>query len=88
MLGLVLHHLRRDREAQESYWRAIALDPQFDEAYYNFGVLLRETAPAEAETLFLKLLRSIPTTPLLIGNLDGYTGSLIETMRRSFTFAR
>src|SRR5579872_5349667 len=45
MLGVVLRNLGRDCEAKESYRRAIALDPLFDEAYYNLGVLLRDTAP-------------------------------------------
>jgi tetratricopeptide (TPR) repeat protein len=61
MLGVVLRNLGRDSEAQESYRRAIALDPQFDEAYYNLGVLLRDTAPAEAEALFARVLEIDPT---------------------------
>jgi tetratricopeptide (TPR) repeat protein len=61
MLGVVLRNLGRDREAQESYRRAIALDPLFDEAYYNLGVLLRDTAPTEAEVLFAKVLEIDPT---------------------------
>jgi tetratricopeptide (TPR) repeat protein len=57
MLGVALRHLGRDGEAEESYRRAIELDPEFDEAYYNLGVLLRDTAPAEAESLFVKALQ-------------------------------
>jgi protein O-GlcNAc transferase len=60
LLGVVLRHLRRDAEAEESYRQAIALDPQFDEAYFNLGVLLRETNPQEAEALFRKALELDP----------------------------
>lgn len=60
LLGIALHNLKRDLEAEEAYRSAIRIDPKYEEAYYNLGVLLRDDRPSEAQTLFRKALELDP----------------------------
>ncbi|MEW6756012.1 MAG: tetratricopeptide repeat protein, partial [Candidatus Latescibacterota bacterium] len=46
--GVALRALGRAREAEESYRRALALDPRHAESWLNLGNLLRDGAQAEA----------------------------------------
>jgi tetratricopeptide (TPR) repeat protein len=52
VLGVALRNLGKDLEAEESCRRAIRIDPKYEEAYYNLGVLLRYDRPSEAQALF------------------------------------
>jgi superkiller protein 3 len=63
MLGVALERLGRRQEARASYLAALEIDPAFDEAYYNLGVLLRENDPAESEALFRRALECTPDYP-------------------------
>jgi tetratricopeptide (TPR) repeat protein len=56
LLGSVRLDLGKTEEARQSFQRALALDPQFDEAYYNLGVAYRDSDAREAEHLFRKAL--------------------------------
>ena len=60
MLGVALGALGRTAEARQSYLRAIEIDPEFEEAYYNLGVLLRGSDPRKAQELFAKALQLDP----------------------------
>lgn len=61
MLGVALNGLGRDEEACESYRKAIEIDPGFEEAYYNLGVLLRSNDPVQAQALLAKALQLDPS---------------------------
>jgi Flp pilus assembly protein TadD len=52
LLGVALRNNGKDFEAEEAYRRAIRLDPEYEEAYYNLGVLLKFDRPSEAQVLF------------------------------------
>ena len=52
LLGVALKNLGRDLEAENSYRNAIRIEPKYEEAYFNLGVLLRDDRPAEAQALF------------------------------------
>jgi Flp pilus assembly protein TadD len=60
MLGVSLSRLGRKDEAEASYREALSVDPQFDEAYYNLGVLLADSNPTAAAELFCKALSLDP----------------------------
>jgi Flp pilus assembly protein TadD len=49
LLGVALRNVGKDLEAEAAYRRAIRLDPKYEEAYYNLGVLLRDDRPSEAQ---------------------------------------
>jgi tetratricopeptide (TPR) repeat protein len=53
-LGAALCSLGRDEEAAGCFRRAVDLDPQYEEAYFNLGSILCETDPDQAELLFKK----------------------------------
>jgi tetratricopeptide (TPR) repeat protein len=56
LLGVALRNTGKGLEAEEAYRRAIQLDPKYEEAYFNLGVLLRTDRPSEAQQLFRKAL--------------------------------
>ena len=60
MLGVALEALGRKQEARASYFAAVEIDPAFDEAYYNLGVLVRDSDPAEAEMFFSRAIECTP----------------------------
>jgi tetratricopeptide (TPR) repeat protein len=60
LLGVTLRNLERDLDAEEAYRSAIRIDPKYEEAYFNLGVLLRDDRPSEAQTLFRKALELDP----------------------------
>jgi tetratricopeptide (TPR) repeat protein len=62
MLGVALQGWEKNDEAGESFQRALDIDPAFEEAYFNFGVLIRESQPDRAQALFLRRLSVNPTT--------------------------
>jgi tetratricopeptide (TPR) repeat protein len=72
MLGVTLRRLGRKDEAELAYREALTIDPEFDEANYNLGALLRESNPSEAEKLFSKALSIDPSYAPAIANLVGY----------------
>jgi Flp pilus assembly protein TadD len=59
-LGVALRSGGKDFEAEEAYRRAIRLDPKYEEAYYNLGVLLEVERPSEAQALFRTALALDP----------------------------
>jgi tetratricopeptide (TPR) repeat protein len=60
LLGRTLDHLQDDLDAEEAYRRAIRLDPNYDEAYFNLGGILRESRPWEAQALLRRGLELDP----------------------------
>jgi tetratricopeptide (TPR) repeat protein len=60
MLGAALIGMGKDQEAIENLEAALVLDPAFDEAYFNLGVIKSKTDPAEGERLILKALELDP----------------------------
>jgi tetratricopeptide (TPR) repeat protein len=60
LLGIALHHTARNVAAEAAYRRAIQIDPKYEEAYFNLGVLFESDRPSEAEALFLKALELDP----------------------------
>ncbi|MGA9768531.1 MAG: tetratricopeptide repeat protein [Blastocatellia bacterium] len=56
LLGVTQERLGNRIKARESYNEALAIDPDYDEAYYNLGVTYREENPAKAISLFRKAL--------------------------------
>jgi protein O-GlcNAc transferase len=60
LLGVALRNVGKDVEAEAAYRRAIRLDPKYEEAYYNLGVLLRDDRPSEAQALFRTALELDP----------------------------
>jgi len=59
ILGDALRNTGRDSEAEEAYRSAIQIDPNYEEAYYNLGVLLRHR-PAEAQALLRRAIELDP----------------------------
>lgn len=51
LLGVALAHTGREVEAEEAYRRAIRINPRYEEACLNLGVLLRNDRPSEAQVL-------------------------------------
>ena len=60
LLGIALMRLGKREEAQTSLLNAIKLDPKFEEAYYNLGVLLEHSDRKQAQSLFSKALELDP----------------------------
>jgi protein O-GlcNAc transferase len=60
LLGVALQKTGKDNEAEEAYLRAIRIDPQYEEAYFNLGVLLRDDRPDEAQKLFRTAIKLDP----------------------------
>jgi tetratricopeptide (TPR) repeat protein len=60
LLGVTLRHFHNDIGAEGAYRRAIQLDPKYEEAYFNLGVLLRKSRPSEAHSLFRRSLELDP----------------------------
>jgi protein O-GlcNAc transferase len=58
--GIALKCLGKIEEARQSYLSALKVNSSFEEAYYNLGVLTRNSDPAEAETLYSKALECSP----------------------------
>jgi len=56
LLGVALRNAGRDPEAEEAYRIAIRLDPNYEEAHFNLGALLRDSRPSEAELHLRKAL--------------------------------
>lgn len=50
----------KDIDAEQAYRRAIHIDPKYEEAYYNLGVLLQHSRPLEAQALFRTALELDP----------------------------
>ncbi|HLK66918.1 MAG TPA: tetratricopeptide repeat protein [Bryobacteraceae bacterium] len=60
LFGVALRNLGRRPEAEAAYREAIRLDPNYEEAYFNLGVVLRKDRPSEAQALFRKALELDP----------------------------
>jgi Tfp pilus assembly protein PilF len=58
--GVALRALDQLEEAARSFERAIDIDSAYEEAYFNFGMLLKETNPGRAEQLLKKALEHCP----------------------------
>ncbi len=60
LLGVVQANLGMTETARWSYKKAIHLDPQYEEAYYNLALTFRNEQPAEALSLFERALELDP----------------------------
>jgi tetratricopeptide (TPR) repeat protein len=60
LLGVALRNIGKTQEAEQAHRRAIGLDPKYEEAYYNLGVVLKYDRPAEAQALFRTALELDP----------------------------
>ncbi len=54
--GLALMNLKRDAEALQSFREVIALDPRYDEAFYNIGWILKASDKPSAKSAFMKVI--------------------------------
>lgn len=63
-LGVLLHRMKRWEGAEAAYRRAIALTPDYGEAYNNLGILYKDWGrPGEAEQAYLEAVRVKPEYP-------------------------
>ena len=60
LLGVSLKNTARAVEAEEAYRSAIRIDPNYEEAHYNLGVLLRDNRPSEAQKHLQRALELDP----------------------------
>ena len=60
LLGVALRNNGKEFEAEEAYRSAIRLDPKYEEAYYNLGVLLKFNRPSEALVHFRRAVELDP----------------------------
>jgi tetratricopeptide (TPR) repeat protein len=60
LLGVALKNSGKIVQAEEAYRSAIRIDPKYEEAYYNLGVLLKKDRPSEAQRLFRTALKLDP----------------------------
>jgi tetratricopeptide (TPR) repeat protein len=60
LLGVALRNTGKEIEAEEAHRTAIRIDPNYEEAYYNLGVVLKFERPSEAQPMFLKALELDP----------------------------
>lgn len=60
MLGVALLSLDRTEEATENLQAALHLDPTYEEAYFNLGVIKQKTDRNAAGSLFVKALEADP----------------------------
>jgi tetratricopeptide (TPR) repeat protein len=60
LLGAALFQLGRVVEARKSFRKALKIDPNYEEAYYNLGITYAFTQPNKAIPLFRKALKLDP----------------------------
>lgn len=60
LLGIAQHSMAKYSEAEVALRRAVELDPTYDEAYHNLGMVLSTSRPQEAEEMFRTALRIDP----------------------------
>jgi tetratricopeptide (TPR) repeat protein len=60
MLGVALNRVGREEEAKANLEAALVLDPTYEEAYFNLGVIKRRVDQPEAERLFEKAIEIDP----------------------------
>ena len=60
LLGVALRNNGKELEAEEAHRSAIRLDPKYEEAYYNLGVLLKFNRPSEALVHFRRAVELDP----------------------------
>jgi len=58
--GAAFMDLDRNNEAAESLQAALRIDPSYEEAYFNLGILKKDTHRTEAEALFSKAIEVDP----------------------------
>jgi len=61
LLGVALRNTGVLLDAEAAYRSAIRINPEYEEAYYNLGVLLRDDRPSEAQPLLMRALELDPT---------------------------
>ena len=60
-LGVLLDDLNRKTEAEEMYYKAIAIDPQNASSYFNIGILMNgQQRETEAEEMYRKVITVNP----------------------------
>jgi tetratricopeptide (TPR) repeat protein len=78
-LGMVLGRLGRHQDAVAALERALALRPDYPEAFINLGVSLQALRrPAEAEAAYRRVLERRPDHPAALANL----GNVLQELGR------
>jgi len=78
--GVALRALEQLEEAAKSFERAIEINSAYEEAYFNFGMLVKESNPGRAEQLLKKAVEHCPDYAAAHRELGGL---LIELGQRS-----
>ena len=60
LLGVSLARQGNTIQAEEAYQQALRIDPDYEEALYNLGVLLRDDRPSEARLVFARAVELDP----------------------------
>jgi tetratricopeptide (TPR) repeat protein len=60
LLGAAFKDLDRNSEASECFEAALRIDPSYEEAYFNLGVLTKDSDPKQAEAFFLEAVTLDP----------------------------
>ena len=84
-LGNILVYLRRYKDAREAYEKAMHLDPNYVEAFFNFGILMEIEDDLERSlTAFKKTIKLNPNHPGAwhgLGNSYKKQGRLEDSMK-------
>ena len=70
LLGVALKNIGESLEAEAAFRRAIRIDPDYEEAYFNLATLFTQDRPSEAHALLRKAIELDPSMLPRTGSLD------------------